>query len=95
MSEREELGELTGDWYLTDRILEARYRKVVVDDAMVERAAIAACNHDPALKRWEEFGERSPLNPDEWWVHPDIGRNWWRDIARAALLAALSHERKP
>ena len=59
-------------------------------EAMVERAAIAGIGADPTLKPWDELGERSPTG--EWWVDPEVGRNWWRGIIGAALRAALNIE---
>lgn len=79
---------------LTQRVQHAETARRAITEEMVERAAMAACNHDPSLKRWEDFGERNPLKPDEWWVSPDIGQNWWRGIARAALIAALTPPEK-
>jgi hypothetical protein len=70
-------------------IIADRVRAYLLSDEAVERAAKGAVASDSALKQWDDFGERSLVNAEEWLVDPEIGRNWWRGIARAAILAAI------
>ena len=67
----------------------ARVRAMLTSDEAVERAAKGAVASDSALKQWDDFGERGLVNAEEWMVSPETGRNWWRGIARAAILAAM------
>jgi hypothetical protein len=52
----------------------------------VERAAKAMCASDPSLKQWDDMGDMLPDGTVV--VSPEVGRNWWRSMARAALIAA-------
>lgn len=55
---------------------------------VVEAAAKAACAVDPTVTQWDEFGDILPDGTVL--VSPEVGRDWWRNNARAALACTIT-----
>jgi hypothetical protein len=102
--ERDELTRLIDEWWLdvgrvpdlARRILDAGYRRVVVDDAMVERARQVLAPLLASTIRVADFPEHIRefhRDPSKWSDFTDRGAKTEALFLRAALSAALDQDR--